>query len=215
LNPAVYADGGSVLNSGSPNLVRRLPFVLGLASLLALLLAGCGPPGATPSTASPTPGVNPSFTVPTRSFSSAAMGIAFRYPTGWKRLPDQPGDKTGDGVTFEGSTGAVQAVVSYDYSYAFGKAKSPLPFAGARPSDLRVLIAQLAPSKIVRSQVTRLDGVRVATMEFLIDLPPEAPISGRAHEVLDTSGLYGENHSQVRIAVLAAANQWAADRTTL
>lgn len=183
-----------------------------LATLAAaLLVAGCA---SSHSVASPQSS-GPSLSALTENFSNAAMGVSFRYPASWKRLPDQPGDKTGDGVTFEGSTGAVQVLVNYDYSYAYGKAKSPLPFANARPSDLRVLIAQLAPSKIVRSQIVPHGRLRVATMEFLADDPPEAPLPGSVHEILSASAQSGASRSQIRIAVYCAARQWAASRATL
>jgi hypothetical protein len=110
---------------------------------------------------------------------------------------------------------AAGVLVTYDDGYASGSAKSPLPFADARTPDRRLLLGQLSPPKVVRGQIKQLDGLRVATMEFLTDNPPSVTPPSFVHEVLSASAQSGASRSQIRIAVFCMTGQWAASRATL
>ena len=58
---------------------------LALVILVAvLLLAGCAGKTTPALTASPSPIPSSVFTVPTRLFTSAALGVSFRYPASWR-----------------------------------------------------------------------------------------------------------------------------------
>ena len=63
---------------------RGTALFLSLVVVLGLGLAACSSSGPT-STTSKTPSRAPTFTVPTKSFSSAALGVSFRYPTSWRQ----------------------------------------------------------------------------------------------------------------------------------
>ncbi len=214
--PSGHASGPASPAVRKVALVALLPTIL-----LAGLLTGCGSSGQPPTSgnsASTRPSTSttvPAGSVETREFHSTAMGISFRYPASWKMLPGGPGRRTGSGITFTGSTGGLQVFVLYSNGYAWGNTKTPLPFAGARPSDLRILVAQIAPPRIVRSQITHLDGLRVAALEFLADNPSGAPLSGPVHEILSSSAQKGVSRSEIRIAVFCRAEQWGDSQATL
>jgi hypothetical protein len=68
--------------------VHALKAALTLLAAAALLLAGCGsatPPNSAAHSAAASPSAPAAhFTVPTKTFTSAQLGISFRYPASWQ-----------------------------------------------------------------------------------------------------------------------------------
>jgi hypothetical protein len=190
-----------------------------LALLVAvLLLAGCG--GMTTSAPTPPPSARPSpgFTVPTRLFASAVLGISFRYPAAWRLwthgvvLRRAEGQEDGT-VAFHASTGEVGVVVDlirptrHAAPYAFGAADS---------SDLASRRSSTGDS-IVSSSLVTLDGLRLAEIE---QVGKRAPGVASWHFLeLSSAGMGGDlatlDHSLLLLYVACPANLWKAQRATL
>ncbi len=191
-----------------------------LAILAAvLLLAGCAGKTTSASTASPSSSPSPVFTVPTRLFSSAALGVSFRCPAAWPRTWTGPlvrhfaDDISTGGVGFRGQDGQVGAYVSFIRP---AKHEPPYPFADADNSDLAQQRSSTG-NKILYAGLTTIDGLRLVEIESISG----APRGVRPWRFLEfTSAGEGgmanaSTTSSLLLFVGCPASEWAKQRGTL
>jgi hypothetical protein len=180
-----------------------LCFLLGIA-LGGVLLAGCASP---PSAVSSSP-------QPTQRFTSAALGVTFRYPASWRVQPGSPGKRSGNGVLISGPSGSVGVIVYYSGSYAAGHARRPGGFIDAGVADLRRLVAD-APATPIRARLAVLGGMRLATVEWAADMPASGGGSEPDHGLWCASAHQSVTRSYVRLAVWCPAADWRSDQANL
>ena len=178
-----------------------------------LLLAGCGGKTASASTASPSSSPSPAFTVPTKSFSSAALGVSFRYPASWRAAT--PGVvKDGSGtVTFRGPSGEVSAWVVF---LPPAKHAAPLSFGDADSADLSEQRSS-TDDKILQSGLVTVDRLRLVEIDSIGEAEP-----GQVPWICDqlsSAGMGGNpdtlHASLLGLDVACPSSQWPAQRTTL
>ena len=120
--------------------------------------------------------------------------MTFRYPRGWREVASASGgNRTGDGVTFLGASGAVQVGVNYDNHYAFDGSVAPRPFTGASEADEHRLLSVISPPKLFLTKLTRVGGLRVVEVEYSQELPQGAPIAGDVREIEVASAWVGDS----------------------
>jgi hypothetical protein len=196
----------------------RLRFLI-LAVLVGALSTACAcsaPPKSSSTLKSPSPAAT--FGVATRSFSSAALGVSFRYPAAWqpstrggvlKRLHEQEDGTVG----FHAPTGEVGVGVDLIRP---AKHAAPYGFGAADQSDLQSQRSSTGGS-IVSSSLVTLDGLGLAEVEM---------VGGRAPGVvpwhfleLSSGGMGGDlatlDNSLLYLYVACPAKLWPAQRTTL
>ena len=191
----------------------RAVLVVGYVFLFASGLAACSSSGSglTPST---TPSPTATFTTPTRTFSSAALGVSFRYPAGWQAMTPGVVVKGDDGTAgFRGPSGEVGVTVAFVRA---AEHASPYPVGNADSSDLAEQRSSTG-NKIQYSGLVTMDGLRLVEIESI----------GRAatgqvswHFVQLSSAGMGGNLNALRTSLLEVyvacpASQWLAQRTTL
>jgi len=196
-------------------LVRRVVFLTGLAFLLAAVLAACGSSAPTPTpTPSRTLGSTPVFPVPSRNFSSAALGVSFRYPVAWRAVTSGVVMKDDVAtVAFRDASGEVGVVVDFIRP---AKQATPFPFGGADGTDLSSRRSSTG-DKVLRSGLVTMDGVRLVEIESISGASP-----GRARwrsVQFSSAGMGGDltalHTSLLALYVASPVSQWSAQRATL
>ena len=192
--------------------MRRVVLVVGCAFVLASALAACSTSGPTPK-ASTSPGRTPASSVPTETFSSAALGVSFRYPAAWRAAT--PGlVVTGDsgGVTFRGPSGEVGVGVTFIRS---AKHASALPFGNADSRDLSNQRSRTG-EKILHSELVTIHGLRLVEVETVGSAAPGVPAWHFMQ--LSSAGLGGNLNmlgaSLLHVEVACPALRWPAQRST-
>ena len=173
-------------------------------TLSGVLLAGCG---------SPTSAVS-SSPQPTERFTSAALGVTFRYPASWRVQPGPGSKRSGSGVLISGPSGSVGVIVYYSGAYAAGHAYRPGGFAAAGVTDLRRLVAD-APAKPMRARLAVLGGMRLATVEWAADMLASGGGLEADHALWCASAYQSVTRSYVRLAVWCPAADWRSDQASL
>jgi len=192
---------------------HRIVLALGLTALLVASLAGCGSPGPIAMT-STTPSPAPTFTMPTRTFSSAALGVSFRYPATWPAVAPGVVMKDGSGtVTFRGPSGEVGAWVVF---LPPAKDARPLPFGDADSSDLSTQRSSTG-DKIIQSGLVTIDGLRLAEIESLVSGTRGVPAWYFLQ--FSSAGMGGDlnalHTSLLGLDVACPASQWPTQRVSL
>jgi len=187
--------------------LRRWLWLFAGLMVVSLLLAGCG--SAARAQLAPSPSLTH-----TRHFASPALGVAFSFPASWRVQPSQPGIRSGDGVLISGASGSVGVIVYYSARYADRKARRPGPFGPADAADLKRLSAD-APGKPMRAQLAPLDGLRMATVEWVADMPAAGGGSEASHAIWYGSTAPSATQSYVRIAVWCPTTSWSSDKAGL
>jgi hypothetical protein len=143
---------------------------LALLAAAVLVIAGCGSTASPSASPSPTPS-RVAFTVPTKTFSSPAMGVAFRYPASW-RWKDI-GDPATSGNFFvvfsDPALRAGQPLLLLHVSVrlpALAAQQSITPFKDAGPGDLQQARVSTLGAHVLRGGFVRLDGLRLAEVEY-------------------------------------------------
>jgi hypothetical protein len=149
-----------------------LKIAIAILAAVGLIMAGCGTSASSQHPASPAPSpvpaiTGPPFTVPTKTFQSAQLGIAFRYPASWHMTPSNYRStfKTGGIASVDvGSPrgakrqGAVHLLVSSARIYQH---KPPRPYMDAPLSMASgFLEAKVKPTEI---GFVRIDGLRLVS----------------------------------------------------
>ena len=197
--------------------VRKLKsvtvFVLTLGS--ALLLSSVATACRSSGSASPTRCATlapAAFTVPTKSFSSAVLGVSFRYPTSWRRGVTVQDDHGGV------STSSLTAEADADVSFVrLARHESPLPFRDAGNADLSRLRLDEGGEKVLRTGLVRIDGLCLAEIEYIDDSSSPADAW---HWITAVSAGEHQNHGAIResvvnISVGCQASEWSIQRDTL
>ena len=200
-------------------LVRRFVSVLGLALLLGSTLAACSSSGPSSTTSArsstaPTPGAAPVFPVPSKNFSSAALGISFRYPAAW-RAGTRRGAIRGDAgtVTFRSPNGGVGVGVIFIRP---AQRSAPYPFGDADNLDLSQQRSGTG-GKILYSGLVTIGGLRLVEIESLGGvLPGTAPWRYLQFSSAGMGGDLDTLHTSIlSLYVGCPSSKWRAQRATL
>jgi len=134
-------------------------------------LAGCGSAATSTTSESPAPSspVLTPFPVPAKRFSSAELGVSFLYPASWKlslKISSEAAHMASVDVRSPvPSPGFLGVTV---ISRPLAKGTAPQPFSAATRSDLRHNLPLFTGGcTILRSELVRLDGLRLAKVEIL------------------------------------------------
>jgi hypothetical protein len=154
------------------------------------------------------------FTAPTKTFSSAALGVSFRYPVAWRAVTSGVAMKDDDGtVAFRDASGAVGVVVDFIRP---AKHATPFPFGAADSTDLSSQRSSTG-DKVLRSGLVTMDGLRLVEIE---SIGGAVPGHVRWHFIeFSSAGMGGDlntlHTSLLSLYVASPASRWSAQRATL
>ena len=193
--------------------MRRVVFGVGCAFLVASALAACS--SSSPiSTASKNASPTPVFPVPSKRFSSAALGVSFRYPAAWRAATPGVVMKDDDGtVGFRGRHGAVGLDVSFIRP---AEHAPPFPFGNADSLDLSNQRSSTG-DKVLHAGLVTMDDLRLVEIDSLGGALP-GQVRWRFVQ-FSSAGMGGDLNtlrtSLVLLYVACPASQWSAQRATL
>jgi hypothetical protein len=211
--------------------MRRVLMKPALALLIAaalLVIAGCGATAPSHSSSpSPTP-PSVAFTVPTKTFSSPQLGIAFRYPASWRLMSADFGSTFATyGIanlavhSLRGAQtqGAVELMVESGRIY---QQKPALPYMSVGPTAARVArkfqkAAKQPKLPVERFGLVTVGGLRLLSAEHAGGAP--APFWGsgqwRERRLYSRDSTAPQYPTMVEITVTAPKGQWLAAQATL
>jgi hypothetical protein len=193
---------------------------------VGLLTAGCGTAAPSQQPASPAPSpapaiTGPPFKVPTRTFQSTQLGIAFRYPASWRMTPSnyRATFKTGGIASVDvGSPrgarrqGAVHLLVSSARIYQH---KPPRPYMDAPLSMASgFLEAKMKPADIGFVRIDRLRLVSAVTGESAM-LPASSKGAWRVRVLFSRPAEEPPWATAVQIEVGCPQSGWQAEQPLL